>query len=319
MTGSNAFWKLVGGLITLASVALPAYVTVDVWRRGPIPEKRVELQYFAPSNLLHDLAPLETTAKIVVGNKTLGNLYTSRAFITNAGPAPIVPADFIEPLRVRVKAPWSIVAVANGDPSMPAHVRLVWKRLDERAFEAEPLLLNPGDSTSTYVYISSDESAPQASALGKKEDIEWTARVINLREFTQPQNALDRYAARAWGIHVDLSGWSLIFVLSVGGLFQATYLYLLARSKLCERSIPLVIASGALGLAAAESLSTYVFGSLMTDIAGINNWVNIPPIVAHVTLVVCLAVLSSPNGRAAIARVGNGLKESPEDASAGQG
>ena len=55
-----------------------------------------------------------------------------------------MPGDFYEKLNVTVEKPWRIIAVENR-PSLPQELAVKWKRQTDGKFEAEPILLDPGD------------------------------------------------------------------------------------------------------------------------------------------------------------------------------
>lgn len=292
MNFTQIAWKLVGLLAMLATAAVPVYVAYDLWSRGPAPEKKVELNRLTPIDPLRDLSSLgeRVSLSLQVEHQTINNLVIAQAFIENVGKTPILPSDYTQPLSVSVKTPWKIVAVANSKPFSSASVQLRWKRVDDFTFEAEPALLNPTDRIATYIYLTNSRpTVGEGSSSDPKPEVEWKARIVNLRSFYEPPSVFDRAVQQSWGINVDLSGWALLFTLGATLLFQALYLHLLLRAGFLRgwsgRSIVLVLAASLVSLAAAECIATYLFGNLLTALNGIDHWLNAPPIGLHIVLV----------------------------------
>jgi hypothetical protein len=238
MNFTQTAWKLVGLLVALATAAAPAYVAYDLWGRGPAPEKKVELNRFAAIDPLRDLSSLGERASLSlqVEHQTINNLVIAQALIKNVGKTPILPSDYVQPLSVSVKTPWKIVAVANSKLFSSAAVQLRWKRVDDFTFEAEPALLNPADLIATYVYLTNSRpTVGEGSSSVPKPEVEWKARIVNLRSFYEPPSFFDRAPQQRWGIYVELSGWALPFTLGATLLFQALYLHLLLRAGVLAR------------------------------------------------------------------------------------
>lgn len=284
-------WKVIGIIVTLATAATPLYVAYDLWGRGTTPEKQVDLSQFDGINPLRDLSPLggRASLKFHIDNQTTSSLIISQAYLKNVGKSPIIPADYIEPLTVSVKSPWKIVAVANS-ADFSSFVQLHWTRVDETKFKAEPSLLNPGDQVATYVYVTNSQTSSTKDELtSEKPEVEWNARIVNLKAFNTPSNFFDQVTHDHWGINIELYGWSLLFTLGFTLLFQALYLHLLIQNKLLndwsEISILITLSTTLMSLTASESIATYLFGNTLTKISGVNHWLNLPPIILHVFFV----------------------------------
>lgn len=141
-------------VVSLITAAVPAYVAYDLWGRGSIPEKRVQLMRYSNIHPLRDLSALgdRVSIYIKVEDQTFDNLVIARAYLLNAGSSPILPSDFFENLSINVETPWKIVAVENG--GFFRGVTLKWKRISDTRFEAAPALLNPGDSVPVTIYLT---------------------------------------------------------------------------------------------------------------------------------------------------------------------
>ena len=289
MSAENRLWQALSIVVVLLTAAVPAYVTYDVYRRGPAPEKQVELTRFPPIDPMRDLSALgdRVTLSLRVEDQVMNNLVIAKAFLRNAGAVPIVSSDYHENLSITVKKPWKIVSVENSKDFVPG-IEFRWRRISDTRFEAEPALLNPGDLVSTNVYLTNTQFAG-ASATEKQPEVqvEWKARVTNLRAFTEPPSLSDRLNRTAFGIDVHLAGWGLPFTIIAALLFQALYLHLLSRSGFLRgwtwRSITLVLGASLLSFAAAESSATYFFGHPLSELfgLGVNHWINAPWIVLH--------------------------------------
>lgn len=301
MSNGGFFWKLLGVLVSLVTVAAPVYVAYDILSRGSAPEKHVELSRVSPIKLipLSDLSPLggRVNISLAVEGQTVKNLFIEHSYLRNIGKNPIVPSDYTEPLTVSVRPPWKIMAVENGK-DFPSEVYLRWRRLDDAKFEATPALLNPGDLVVTHVYITNTKLQTIVDGQTSTEPIiEWKARIVNLRSFYEPPSIFDRAAPYFWGIHIQLSGWAFPFTIIVALLFQAFYLHLLSQGSLLSgwgtRSIFLVLATSLLSLAAAESMATYIFGNQLTAMFGVDHRLNAPPIILHILVLAFLYWRSS--------------------------
>ena len=108
----------------------------------------------------------------------------------------------------------------------------------------------------------------------------------------EPPSIMERLGRAPSGIDVHLSGWALPFTIVAALLFQALYLHLLFRTGFLRdwtwRSITLVLGASLLSFAAAESSATYLFGSTLTELVGVNHWINAPWIVLHVGVLIFL-------------------------------
>jgi hypothetical protein len=166
------------GLITAAA---PIYVAYDIYDRGPAPEKRLELKHWFVTNPTKNLSSLANKAHLIltVEDKTVGNLVIAHDLLRNTGRVPVLPSDYFQNLTVSVSPPWYIVAVESSKDGL-GNVPLRWKRNSDTQFEAEPSLLNPGDSVSTVVYLTNTNVAKTLS-IGPDPTTLWDARITNLR------------------------------------------------------------------------------------------------------------------------------------------
>lgn len=299
MRHEERLWQTVALAAVLLTAFVPGYVTYEVYRRGPSPEKRVEVTTLSTINPMKGLGALgdRITFTLRVEEQTLNNLFISYAFLRNTGSVPIVPTDYHENLSVNVPPPWKIVSVEALGRDTPRGIVLRWKRASDTRFEAEPALLNPGDMVSTTIYLT-NTSLKTIQDVEKEADkeptVEWKTRITNLRELSSPPPKTFTFGMGLSPVYVYLRGASLAFTVVGALLFQALYLLLLDRAGLVERrtwqAVVFVLGASFLSFAAAESSATYIFGDPFTHLFGgsPNHWLNAPWIVAHAVVVTWL-------------------------------
>jgi hypothetical protein len=154
MSAESTFWKILPPVVALVTGLAPIYATYDVLRRGPVPERQVELNRFIAVNPLDDLSPLASRVRLLltIGDQTFDNIVIATISLKNTGNVPILPSDILEPISVNVSAPWRIIAVE--DSRFQGELRFKWKRISDHRYEAIPALLNPGDFTAYTVYVT---------------------------------------------------------------------------------------------------------------------------------------------------------------------
>jgi hypothetical protein len=145
--------------------------------------------------------------------------------LKNTGKAPILPGDYVEPLKVSVNKPFRILAIEK-EKGNPQDLNVTWDRASIDIFQIKPMLLNPGDSFATLIFT--DESYLNQT-WKQSPSLRWSARIANISKLklTSYQD-LRRAEADALGIFYvtfQTSGWGiytysiLSLVLFVFGLF----------------------------------------------------------------------------------------------------
>ena len=287
MTTESRFWQIIIILVGLVPVFVPFYIYYDLYERGDIPEKKIELSKISFTDPLSDLSGFggKVSLKIHSQTESLDNIVIAESYLKNAGRTPVVPADYCERISVNVNNPWKILAVVSYDDVYG--IEFKWNKVSDNRFEAVPALLNPGDIIGTKVYLTNNEheilTSPEKRA---KPNVEWKARILNLTTFTDPPDIFSLFGKHSWGITVDLSGWALLVTLGGAMLFLALYLHLLSRASFLEgmgvTAILKVLGASFLSLAAAKSMAVYLFRPGWTVLFGVNHWVNAPWIILHV-------------------------------------
>jgi hypothetical protein len=284
---------------TLLSAFIGAMVAYDLKDKGPYPEKAIEADYGWPSDLLTDLSNNKAglTVSIKKGESEISNLRIIHTLVQNTGKSPIVPSDYFEPLSLRTADPWHIIAVASVETgsavrnSKVGHmVPLEWSRKSDNEFVSKPALLNPGDMVPATVYLTGPERPAEAD---EGTPVQWAARIINLREISEPPKVTFR--AEASLLNVNVWGWGIPFLLASFALYEG--LYLLGLYRLGAFNDPgygsflLILASSLISLSAAEAGTTYIFGT-SPFFQGVNHWMNAPPLILNVVLLGMLVVKS---------------------------
>jgi hypothetical protein len=295
MSAEATFWKVVELLAALLIGAAPVYVAYDIYNPSSNnPEKHLDMISGPEIDPLADLAALRRRAAIsvTVGDETFNNLVIWDTLFMNVGDVPILPSDYYKNLKVTVNKPWKIVAVDNQVRYFKG-IPISWKRIDERTFEAEPALLNPHDRLTARVYLTNTQFVGgHAKEDMEKPNVEWSARITNLHGFTKPTSRLDDPKLNMWGMVVSMHGWAVPFSGVSAILFQALYLHLLAKLYYLRewgwQSLGMILITGVVSVAGAESIATYLFGNQLTFIIGVKNWYNAPPIIIHALLLAFL-------------------------------
>jgi len=221
----TAILAVVATLLTGGGVIYSAY---DLNSRGQSPKKNINVTYFGAVNALEDLSSLGPSLSLSIKNKDqeLDNIQIIQTQLENAGSVPVLPSDIFKNLSISVSDPWHIVAVANFSAIKNIFIPLQWSQISETEFEAAPALLNPGDKVWVKVYITNPRYPSEVSA----PKIQWNGRIANLKSFANSPDLVSQLRAKQWGAVVDLSGWSLIFTISIFIIFNLLYILLIFRA-----------------------------------------------------------------------------------------
>lgn len=286
-------------IATLFSSAVFIYVTYDIFARGAIPPKTLELYRSATINPLKDLSALNGKESVTIefGNESVNKIYIVKNTLKNVGESPIVPEDYHEPFRVSVGESWRILAVTS-PWTAPHGINFKWKRVSDSSFEASKELLNPNDLFSTNIYVISTQDEETKAKTEKREpEVKWSARIKNLKEIIDRSKEEKKRALRSAnslsGIIISLGGWAVPFLIFFGLLFHSASLHLIFQANLLKtlsiRSMALLLAASFLSFAAAEVCATYIFPSYLLIVThAFSHWVNLPFLLAYLFMIGCL-------------------------------
>jgi hypothetical protein len=288
---------------TLYAGALPAYMAYRAIIEGPVPVKRVEVRYFGMVDPFMDLYKVRDTISLCIKANDVqqSNIEIEQATLVNKSASPITPTDYFEKLSLNVAPPFRILSVVNHSLESSAWIPLTWHKVDDRKFEADSALLNPGDSVWVNVYLTKVDLAPGdtwTTTDSNPSKLQWNGRITNLREFTPELSVFDKEAEsqKLFPVFVFLSGGALIFTILSFFVTFSTYLLLLSKYRPLlsnlSFSVPAILVASFLSLSASEAAATYLFGSLMTDSTGVSNWLNAPWLLLNAVALIALAWIS---------------------------
>jgi len=269
MGTETRLWKFLPIVVTLITAFVPIVVMYDLYYRGSIPEKYLELDKRLAVNPLRDLNIKggNVALNLSVGDKTFNNVVITSFTLRNTGKSPVVPSDYQEPMTVTVKPPWQIIAIEN-DPTFEdiTGITLVWDRVSDQRFEAKPALINPGDYIVETVYLTNTAfKSAQKLAPFPEVDIAIKARITNMQRFTTAPSLFDQLKTPI-GFTVYLDGPAVLFTVVVASIFLFWYLILLRKSSLLAlvdyKSRLIVVGLAILSISVAEVIAYYIFGGL---------------------------------------------------------
>src|SRR5208282_5708923 len=182
--------KEVGPIFTLLLtlvIAINGYIVATVaygtYTRGPFPVKHLQSDQSYSSDVLEALRNAGRAVDLQVrsGDVTLNNIYLSSITLTNTGGAPVLPSDFFGKIAIRTTPPWKLLTI--GSSNGPRILSLDWSRLNDTEFQADPVLINPGDIISITVYMTrvDDKKGDQQEKVDKPP-LQWDMRVANLQQ-----------------------------------------------------------------------------------------------------------------------------------------
>ncbi|MFZ2447943.1 MAG: hypothetical protein WAW37_16420 [Syntrophobacteraceae bacterium] len=289
----NRIWQALTLLAALLNALVPAYVAMDLFTRGESPPKRqLELNKLSVIGLYFDVRQLGEQASLTVrmpDGQTFNNIASASAIIKNIGTSPILPSDIHENISINVPKPWKIITVS----SLGSRFTLHWHKISDNKFEADPTLINPGDSIFITAYMTNLDSDKYLdySELSKI-NVQWRARITNMTDFASPQTPSQRNSKSEGWVIIQLVDWALIFTILTAMLFQVLYLQLFKRIHLWDNLkwsiMPSVLISTFVSYSAAESIATYLYPNELTRTYGVYHSFNIPFILLNLALLITL-------------------------------
>jgi hypothetical protein len=180
--------QLVVSIIALGTGAVGANVAYQTFNRGSIPTKHLSAWNGSATDILDDLrnaSDAVTTSVVDAKGNKIDNLYSANISLVNNGNAPILPADYDGKVRLTIREPWSIITIKSlSDFGAP---QFLWQKVSNTEFNANPILINPGDLISLNLYLTSSVAKPDTDVL----PITWNARISNLSQIEYPSLLLN--------------------------------------------------------------------------------------------------------------------------------
>jgi hypothetical protein len=188
----DPFWQFVGATLALVGIAVSVVLyylqrrrkalSYDVVSRTPLMSVKEEVQ--GRVQILFDGTPVSAAHMVVIR-------------VTNSGNVPIVPSDFLRPLKFGFGETVQILSAEIMETS-PSNVEASLES-DSKAVVLTPVLLNAGDTVTFKVLL--------AQFAGK---IEVDGRVVGVKQVqTARDNALP-YVAMLTGIVTTMTGFFLL-------------------------------------------------------------------------------------------------------------
>ncbi len=200
-------WQGIGVIISVVGVVLSVVIAYDIFRRSTQLSKLVvEREYYT--------FPIDfgrTTSQrvsMVIDGTIVKSVVVYSFSIENLGRNPVLPGDYVEPVRVATQEPWRLLTVESAD-SFPSSIKADWTKVATDTYELKPMLLNPGDRVRVLVFMTNLEKV-----INYKDTIAepiWSARIVNVPslEVTNPQSDQERSSLGLFYFSASFSGWSL--------------------------------------------------------------------------------------------------------------
>jgi hypothetical protein len=297
--------QLVVAIIALFTGWVLAGVAYQTFGRGPVPAKHLLSSNASAISILDDLKnagdAITTSVVDAKGNK-IDNIYNATIYLANSGAAPILSTDFDGKVKLVTKEPWSILTIRNTTEIGTPHFN--WHKVSNTEFEADPILINPGDFFSISVYLTSDIAKPDTI----KVPLSWDVRIANLSQIDYPPS--DDLAAQPpsfpelLNVRVDYVGnYLLIFLILFTAYLSVYVYYLMEKGFFSSRllNVAYVVGAALWALVATDVTVTYLTGPFDK----INHAMNAPILIANF-LVLCWIAL-----RLRVNASGNGVIAAP--------
>ncbi len=204
-------------------------------------------------------------------------MYSPVLTLYNTGAAPILPTDFFGKVQLTTKDPWKILTINSG-PQTGAP-SFTWRKVSDTTFEADPVLINPGDQISNVIYMTSTK--PQDDVF-PSPPLTWNMRVVNLDqiEYAGATPPKAPFIPQLINVSVFYVGNSVLLLLALFAIYLGVYVYYLftmGRSSSPLITTFFVVAIGLWSIVAADTGETY----LTLPFSGINHLLNAPILVIN--------------------------------------
>jgi hypothetical protein len=279
--------QLAVAVIALFTGWVLADVAYQAFGRGPIPAKHLNSTNTGAVDILDDLrnaGDAINTSVLDAKGKRIDNLYSSLLYLGNSGTSPVVTSDYDGKVKLTTKEPWSFITIRNNsDVGAP---QFNWRKVSNTEFEADPILINPGDFIGSTVYLTSSSPKPDGSAI----PLIWDVRIANLHEidYGNSEASTKSEIPQLLNVSVGYVGNYLIVFLLLFIAYLSTYVYYLMtqgylRSKLMD--VVYVVLSALFSLVAADATVTYISQPFAT----INHTANAPFLICNFLLLCWIA------------------------------
>ena len=159
----------------------------------------------------------EDKVRVLYDDVDIQNLYRLEIGISNSGNQPVLPTDFIEPIKLTLEEPAKILTVSVVDQRPRGIGAKVC--LSNREITVPALLMNPKDSFSIRSHIGDLEVEPVISGriVGVKEITKKPSRISNWVKLMAGLATLAAIIGGVWTV-LSTSVWALMFSYTGFGL-----------------------------------------------------------------------------------------------------
>ena len=282
--------------LEIFAILVPAFVTLYAGFFAPSAFTEKQLQSSLPVTAeitagIRELWGLGDRIKLsmIVDQLPVKNLVVSITSVKNTGSVAIVPSDFFTPLSINVDKQWKILLLVSKSTGGD---RSEWKIVNDQQVDMSPQLLNPGDAILVVLLLTNTQY--EHPTLEQTEQLRplWSAHILNLKSITTQTNPLKEPQLLPF---ILLLGGSTLLVTLLGAIFFMTiYVNLLYDLDYIRsirwRSVGAIVGVGIISVISSEAMATYLFPNIYVFLTGgISNWLNMPPIVLNLVLLVWLS------------------------------
>jgi hypothetical protein len=169
-------WQFLGAVLALGAM----FSTYDIYMRSkPVTKLQVTLNSILPlvgeRVQISGNLQISSSMELMLNNKVVPNAVIYSVTVANTGNQPITEADYSKPLAFYFSPKDEILEVVC-ESSNPANIGMSIHRTSAYQAEADPVLLNPGDT----VEINFIVAVPEASSLSAHFHIE--GRIVGVKE-----------------------------------------------------------------------------------------------------------------------------------------
>jgi hypothetical protein len=153
-------WQFLGALLALGAI----FSTYDVFMRSrPVKELQVILNSASPLVRSKPLIPghiqTSSSVQLTFNNNVISNAAIYQVTVKNTGNQPILESDYNQPLAFYF-TPKDVILEIAVTASDPANIGMILNQTSTYQAEADPVLLNPGDTVSiNFIVTTPDDTS----------------------------------------------------------------------------------------------------------------------------------------------------------------
>lgn len=267
----DPIWQAIGVIIGVLSIIISIFLAYDVYRRS-LQFSDLEIVKGVFYNPIYFAERSEGRIAMLIDGEKVNSVNMFSFSISNTGRNPILPDDFIEPIKVSIQEPWQLLAVEKFT-SRPYELELQWTKVATNTFQMEPALLNPGDEINVLVFVKNPTATLDEQVITDDEpELTWTARIVDvpLLKVREQQTPRELSGLGSFYLEIYLSGWEIYW--SAGIAIFLSFIGLILGSRfnrtthLSSRDLFLIICITVLAFSSAEILVYIIDGRIISGI-----------------------------------------------------